>query len=110
MDSLVGGIIQETLRYRSDIRPMSGYEKLTQASASSELDQPEMPFGFYRGKRLPQPWRPRRKGSQQRQRCGTTETAKKIWRVSKQRVFDCIQKYFGINGGGERGEVSEDGW
>ena len=53
LDSLVGGIILETLRYRYDIRPMAGFDTLTQASALSESDQPEMPFGFYRGKRPP---------------------------------------------------------
>ena len=79
----MGRIIQETLRYRSDIRPMAGVDALTKASASSESDQPEMPVRFYRGKRPPRPRRPRRKGEQQRQRCGTTEIAKKRWRESK---------------------------
>ena len=39
LDSMVGGIIQETLRYRSYIRTMAGVDKLTQASDLSELDQ-----------------------------------------------------------------------
>ena len=51
LDSLVGGIIQETLRYRSDMRPMAGVNTLTQALALSESDQTEMLFGFYRGNR-----------------------------------------------------------
>ena len=73
----MGGIIQETLRYRSNVRPMAGVDTLTQASDSSESDQPEMPFGFYRGKRPLRPCQARSKGAQQRQRCGMTETAKK---------------------------------
>ena len=32
---------------------MAGVDTINQALASSELDQPEMLFGFYRGKRMP---------------------------------------------------------
>ena len=111
MNSLVGRIIQETLRYRSDIRPMVGVDTLTQALALSESDQPEMPFGFYRGKRLPRPWRRRKKGAQQHQRCGMTETAKKRWRESKQRVFDGLQKFFdGDGSGGGGGGGGRERW
>ena len=110
MDSMVGGIIQEKLRYRSDIRPMAGVDTLTQASDPSELDHPEMPFGFYRGKRPPQPRRLRRKGAQQRQRYGTTEKAKKRWRESKHRDFDGLQKYFGGDGRRGREKGGKDGW
>ena len=39
LNSLVGGIIQDTLRYRSDIIPMAGVDTLTQTSALSESDQ-----------------------------------------------------------------------
>ena len=46
LESLVKGIIKETLRYRSDIKPMAGVDTLTQASASSESDQPEMSSGW----------------------------------------------------------------
>ena len=109
-DSLVGVLIQETLRYRSDIRPMAGVDTLTQASVLSESDHPDMPFGFYMGKRPPRPQRTRRKGAHQRQICGTTETAKKRWRKSKQRVFVGLQKCFGGNGSVGRGKGGEDGW
>ena len=53
LDSLVEGIIQGKLRYKYDIGIMAGVDTLTQASALSESDQPEMPFGFYRGTRPP---------------------------------------------------------
>ena len=46
LDSLVGGIIHETLRYRSNIRPMAGVDTLTQASASSDSNQPDMCSGW----------------------------------------------------------------
>ena len=46
LDILARGIIQETLRYRSDIRLMAGVDTLTQTSASSELDQPEISSGW----------------------------------------------------------------
>ena len=46
MDSLVGGVIQETLRYRTDIRPMAVVDTLAQASDLSESDQPEISFRF----------------------------------------------------------------
>ena len=90
---------------------MGGGATLPQALASSELEQPEMPFVIYRGERLRRPWRPQKKGAQQRQRCGATETAKKSWRKSKQRVFDGLQNCFGGGGGdGGRRKCGEDGW
>ena len=46
LNSLMEGIIQETLRYRSNIRPMAGVDTLTQVLALSDSDHPEMPFGF----------------------------------------------------------------
>ena len=89
---------------------MSGVDTLVQASASSKSDQPEMSFGFYRGERPPQPRQPRRKGAQQRHICETTNTAKKRWRESKQRVFDGLQKCVGGDGSGGGGNVGEDNW
>ena len=74
LDRLVGVIIQEMLRYRSKILPVTEGDSLTWASVSSELEQTKKPFGFYRGKRLLRPWQPNRKGAQQQQRYGMVET------------------------------------
>ena len=73
----MGEIIQETLRYRSDIRPMSGVDTLTQASALSDSDQLEMPFGFYRGKRPP--------GEEKGGTTMTPSTSKNVTRMDKKK-------------------------
>ena len=56
---LARGVIKEMLRYRSNIRPMSGGSTLPLAFASYDLEHPAMPFGFYGGKSSPWPWQQR---------------------------------------------------
>ena len=49
LDMLVGGTIQATSRYRSEIGPMEGMATLTsELTLLSELEHMKMIFGFYR--------------------------------------------------------------
>ena len=50
---LVGGIIQETLRYKSDIGSMARGDTLPRSLMLGESEHPTVPFGFYRGESFP---------------------------------------------------------
>ena len=65
------------MRYRSDIRPMAGVDTITKASASSESDKLEIPFGFYMGKRLSR--------EEKGRTTMTLSTAKNITRMDKKK-------------------------
>ena len=53
----------EKLEPGGDMADMQNRDTPPQALSSSKLDQTDILFGFYEGKRLPRPWRPCRKGA-----------------------------------------------